>query len=76
MVSPDQATKIYKAMKDKGLPVDLVECEGERHGFLKAQLSLYRPQLLAQGSFPSPIHPTPLPSFYLFALHQRFLEMV
>jgi hypothetical protein len=37
MVSPDQATKIYKAMKDKGLPVDLVECEGERHGFLKAQ---------------------------------------
>ncbi|ONM06049.1 ACT domain-containing protein ACR8 [Zea mays] len=42
--------KIYKAIKDKGLPVDLVECEGERHGFLKAQLSLYRPQLLAQGN--------------------------
>ncbi|PWZ06956.1 hypothetical protein Zm00014a_020369 [Zea mays] len=37
VVSPDQATKIYKAIKDKGLPVALVEYEGEQHGFRKAE---------------------------------------
>lgn len=43
---PDQARKIYKALKDKGLPVALVEYEGEQHGFRKvleemAQLNLH-----------------------------------
>ncbi|XP_062228374.1 uncharacterized protein LOC133926446 [Phragmites australis] len=37
VVSPDQATKIYKAIKDKGLPVALVEYEGEQHGFRKGE---------------------------------------
>nr|CAB3469989.1 unnamed protein product [Digitaria exilis] len=37
VVSSDQATKIYNAIKDKGLPVALVEYEGEQHGFRKAE---------------------------------------
>uniref|UniRef100_A0A0E0HMP0 Peptidase S9 prolyl oligopeptidase catalytic domain-containing protein n=1 Tax=Oryza nivara TaxID=4536 RepID=A0A0E0HMP0_ORYNI len=37
VVSPVQATTIYKAIKDKGLPVALVEYEGEQHGFRKAE---------------------------------------
>lgn len=32
---PDQARKIYLALKKKGLPVALVEYEGEQHGFRK-----------------------------------------
>lgn len=44
VVSPDQATKIYKAIKDKGLPVALVEYEGEQHGFRKVQWSLFNPR--------------------------------
>jgi acetyl esterase/lipase len=39
VVSPDQAKKIYKAIKDKGLPVALVEYEGEQHGFRKVCLT-------------------------------------
>ena len=47
VVSPDQAPKIYKAIKDKGLPVALVEYEGEQHGFRKVyDYSLYPPHLL------------------------------
>lgn len=48
VVSPDQATTIYKAIKDKGLPVALVEYEGEQHGFRKVsnyyrfRISLYK----------------------------------
>ncbi|KAF7051592.1 hypothetical protein CFC21_059816 [Triticum aestivum] len=37
VVPPDQARTIYKAIKDKGLPVALVEYEGEPHVFRKAE---------------------------------------
>ncbi|KAL6548829.1 hypothetical protein OROHE_008674 [Orobanche hederae] len=37
VVLPDQARKIYHALKEKGLPVALVEYEGEQHGFRKAE---------------------------------------
>ena len=35
VVPPDQARKIHKALKDKGVPVALIEYEGEQHGFRK-----------------------------------------
>lgn len=34
---PDQARTIYKALKEKGLPVALVEYEGEQHGLRKVE---------------------------------------
>ncbi|KAK3024533.1 hypothetical protein RJ639_043725 [Escallonia herrerae] len=36
VVQPEQARKIYLALKKKGLPVALAEYEGESHGFRKA----------------------------------------
>ncbi|KAG8377647.1 hypothetical protein BUALT_Bualt08G0054700 [Buddleja alternifolia] len=37
VVLPNQAQKIYRALKDKGSPVALVEYDGEQHGFRKAE---------------------------------------
>ncbi|GLJ48348.1 hypothetical protein SUGI_1020710 [Cryptomeria japonica] len=37
VVLPEQARKIYSAVKEKGLPVALIEYEGEQHGFRKAE---------------------------------------
>jgi len=37
VVLPEQARKIYAAVKEKRLPVALIEYEGEQHGFRKAE---------------------------------------
>lgn len=37
VVTPDQSRKIYQALKEKGLPVALIEYEGEQHGFRKVR---------------------------------------
>lgn len=34
---PSQAREIYQALKKKGVPVALIEYEGEQHGFRKAE---------------------------------------
>ncbi|XP_020588932.1 uncharacterized protein LOC110030530 isoform X2 [Phalaenopsis equestris] len=42
IVSPEQARKIYNALKEKGVPVALVEFEGEQHGFRKQMVFFAR----------------------------------
>ncbi|AES70316.1 putative bleomycin hydrolase [Medicago truncatula] len=37
VVPPSQAREIYQALKKKGVPVALIEYEGEQHGFRKAE---------------------------------------
>lgn len=39
VVNPEQASKIHLALKKKGLPVALVEYEGESHGFRKVSMT-------------------------------------
>ncbi|KAI3944688.1 hypothetical protein MKW98_021146 [Papaver atlanticum] len=41
VVTPDQARKIYTALKQKGLPVALVEYEGEQHGSAASSLVVF-----------------------------------
>ncbi|AQL01106.1 alpha/beta-Hydrolases superfamily protein [Zea mays] len=71
VVSPDQATKIYKAIKDKGLPVALVEYEGEQHGFRKAenikftleQEMVFLARLVGEFKVPDDITPIKIENF-------------
>jgi len=39
-VPPSQAREIYQALKKKGVPVALIEYEGEQHGFRKVYAGL------------------------------------
>jgi fermentation-respiration switch protein FrsA (DUF1100 family) len=37
VVPPDQAEKMFEAVRGKGLPVAYIPFEGEQHGFRKAE---------------------------------------
>ena len=37
IVSPDQAEKMFEAVKDKGLPTAYLAFEGEQHGFRRSE---------------------------------------
>ncbi|GMI96757.1 hypothetical protein like AT5G36210 [Hibiscus trionum] len=71
VVPPDQARKIYKALKEKGLPVALVEYEGEQHGFRKAenikstleQQMVFFARLIGRFSVADPITPIKIYNF-------------
>jgi hypothetical protein len=52
VVPPDQARTIYKALKERGLPVALVEYEGEQHGFRKVEKTALITFLHLQGFNP------------------------
>ncbi|XVE94834.1 hypothetical protein REPUB_Repub02eG0044000 [Reevesia pubescens] len=71
VVPPDQARKIYQALKEKGLPVALVEYEGEQHGFRKAenikftleQQMLFFARLVGRFTVADPITPIKIDNF-------------
>ncbi|KAB2076102.1 hypothetical protein ES319_A06G017900v1 [Gossypium barbadense] len=71
VVPPDQARKIYKALKEKGLPVALVEYEGEQHGFRKAenikftieQQMVFFARLIGRFNVADPITPIKVDNF-------------
>lgn len=71
VVPPDQARKIYKALKGKGLPVALVEYEGEQHGFRIAknikftleQQMVFFARLIGHFDVADPINPIKIDNF-------------
>ncbi|GLT47022.1 hypothetical protein SLA2020_207440 [Shorea laevis] len=71
VVPPDQARTIYKALKEKGLPVALVEYEGEQHGFRKAenikftleQQMVFFARLIGHFNVADPITPIQIDNF-------------
>ncbi|URE38643.1 Dienelactone hydrolase family [Musa troglodytarum] len=71
VVPPVQARKIYKALMDKGLPVALVEYEGEQHGFRKAenikftleQQMMFFARLVGHFQVADPISPIKIDNF-------------
>ncbi|CAD5165169.1 unnamed protein product [Musa acuminata subsp. malaccensis] len=71
VVPPVQARKIYKALIDKGLPVALIEYEGEQHGFRKAenikftleQQMMFFARLVGHFQVADPISPIKIDNF-------------
>ncbi|GLT47021.1 hypothetical protein SLA2020_207430 [Shorea laevis] len=66
VVPPDQARTIYKALKEKGLPVALVEYEGEQHGFRKFTLEqqmVFFARLIGHFNVADPITPIKIDNF-------------
>ncbi|WOL19985.1 hypothetical protein Cni_G28787 [Canna indica] len=71
VVPPIQAQKIYRALKEKGVPVALVEYEGEQHGFRKAenikftleQQMVFFARLVGHFNIADPISPIKIDNF-------------